>query len=397
MAARQERSSLFALEDKHLMRIALFSDVYKPVINGVVNHICLLKKYLEEFGEQIWLFVPGRRRFEDDEPNVIRIPGIPISDTGYHVGISIDHHSRELLKHVDVIHVHHPFVSGSFGLFFSNRYNVPMIFTSHSRYDMYVQQYLPRLPEAVSETAMHAFFQRFGQHCSVMIAPTRGIERIMRQWGVSGRIEVVPGGIELEQFGTPSRQLRRADLQIDDSAVICVYVGRLSEEKSVDRLIRIFASLFEENKDLHLLIVGDGPSMADCQYLVQILGISSRVTFVGSVPYTSVAEYFALADIFVSASVAETQGFTFVEAAAAGLPAVGIDAAGVNEMIVDATTGYLAKNNDLSFGLRVLRLAQDPDTRKHMGAAAQRHSSQFSAHANARRLLDIYRSVTEHS
>lgn len=60
--------------------------------------------------------MPGSQESVSDEPNIVRIPGIPIADTGYHLSVSLDQRSRELLQHVDVIHVHHPFVSGSIGL-----------------------------------------------------------------------------------------------------------------------------------------------------------------------------------------------------------------------------------------------------------------------------------------
>lgn len=376
------------------MRIALFSDVYKPVINGVVNHVGLLKKYFEELGEQVWLFVPGSRHTIDDEPNVIRIPGIPIADTGYHLSVAADLRTRNILKQVDIIHVHHPFLSGSFGLFFSRRYDLPLIFTNHTRYDLYVQQYLPRLPESVSETALHAFFQLFSQRCALMIAPSDGIARVMRDWGISGEIAVVPNGIELEQFRMPKGTVRRTDLHIPEDAVVGIFVGRMSGEKSVDRLISIFSALLDDEPKLHLLLVGAGPALEEYQQLARTLNVSHAVTFTGRIDYSAIADYLALADFFVSASVTEVHPLTFIEAASAGLPAVGIASPGVSEMIVDGSTGYLAKDNDLSLGLRILRLAHDSTHRRQMGKAAQLFSNQFAAHVNARRVLELYRGVT---
>lgn len=376
------------------MRIALFSDVYKPVINGVVNHVSLLKQYFEELGEQVWLFVPGSRHTIDDEPNVIRLPGIPIADTGYHLSVVADQRTRNILKQVDIIHVHHPFISGSFGLFFSRRYELPLIFTNHTRYDLYVQQYLPRLPESVSETALQAFFQLFSQRCALVIAPSDGIAQVMRDWGISSEIAVVPNGIELEQFRMPKGTVCRTDLRIPEDAIVGVFVGRMSGEKSVDRLISVFAALLDEQPKLHLLIVGGGPALEEYQQLTYALNVSHAVTFTGRIDYSVIADYLALADFFVSASVTEVHPLTFIEAASAGLPAVGIASPGVSEMIVDGSTGYLAKDNDLSLGLRILRLAHDSAHRLEMGKAAQLFSNQFAAHVNARRVLELYREVT---
>jgi 1,2-diacylglycerol 3-alpha-glucosyltransferase len=218
----------------------------------------------------------------------------------------------------------------------------------------------------------------------------------MHEWGVQSKIVVVPNGIELEQFQTPTHRFARKDLQIPDEAIVGVFVGRMSGEKSVDRLLTIFAALFEEEPYLHLLLVGGGPDLEEYRSLAHQLEIDPKVTFTDKVPYTDVHDYLALADFFVSASVTEVHPLTFIEAAAAGLPSVGLASPGVQDMILNGKTGYVAADNDLSFGLRILRLAQDRQCRIEMGQAARAYSSQFSAHANARKVLNVYREVTAH-
>lgn len=375
------------------MRIALFSDVYKPVVNGVVNHVSLLKRYFEQWGEQVWLFVPGQPDSQDDEPNVVRIPGIPIADTGYHLSVTLDQRARNILKQVDVIHVHHPFLSGSFGLNAARKYDLPLVFTNHTRYDLYVQQYLPLIPEALSDTALQAFFHLFSQRCGALIAPSQGIAEVMREWGVQGKVVVIPNGVELDDFHRATPVKSRQALGIREDAVVGVFVGRMSGEKDVERLLHIFAVLSQEAPALHLLLVGGGPELAEYRELARKLGIADCVTFTGPVPYKQIPGYLKPADFFVSASVSEVHPLTFIEAAATGLPAVGIHSPGVTDMIVDGKTGFVARDNDLSFGLRVLRLAQDADLRARMGQAAQEHSHNYAAHTNAREVLNLYQSL----
>lgn len=376
------------------MRIVLFSDVYKPVVNGVVNHVFLLKRYFEQWGEQVWLFVPGQPNVVEDEENIIRLPGIPIADTGYHLSVTLDQRARNILKQTEVIHVHHPFLSGSFGLNAARKYDLPLVFTNHTRYDLYVQQYLPLLPEALSDTALQAFFHLFSQRCSAFIAPSRGIAKVMRdEWGVQGRVAVIPNGVELEDFHNAVSMKSRQALGIPTDALVAVFVGRMSGEKDVDRLLNIFAVLTQEEPRLHLLLVGGGPELGDYRSLVRALGIDHRITFAGAVPYSQIPGYLKLADFFVSASVSEVHPLTFIEAAATGLPAVGIDSPGVADMIVDGETGFVAGDSDLSFGLRVLRMAQDGEMRVRMGKAAQTHSHTYAAHTNARSVLNLYQSL----
>lgn len=373
------------------MRIVLFSDVYKPVVNGVVNHVALLKRYFEQWGEQVWLFVPGQPDVAEGEANVIRLPGIPIADTGYHLSVTLDQRARNILKQADVIHVHHPFLSGSFGLNAARKYDLPLVFTNHTRYDLYVQQYLPLIPEALSDTALQAFFRVFSQRCSAFIAPSQGIADVMREeWGVQGQVSVIPNGVELEDFHSAVPAKSRQALGIPVDALVGVFVGRMSGEKDVDRLLRIFAVLAEEEPRLHLLLIGGGPELAGYRSLARELGVDASVTFSGAIPYNQIPGYLKLADFFVSASVSEVHPLTFIEAAATGLPAVGIDSPGVADMIVDGKTGFVAADSDLSFGLRVLRLAQDAELRAWMGQAAQAHSRAYAAHTNAREVLNLY-------
>lgn len=376
------------------MRIALMTDVYKPVINGVVHHVSLLKRHLERLGEQVWLFVPGHSE-PSDEANIIRIPGIPIADTGYHLSITLDHRSRELLHTVDLIHVHHPFLSGSLGLFASNRYNIPLLFTNHTRYDLYVKQYLPLLPSALSDTALQAYFQLFSQRCAALIAPSQGVADVIKSWGVQGRIEIIPNGIELERFAQPVRAITRQTLGLAEDVVVGLFVGRMSGEKSVDRLLRLYQYVAQESQQSHLLLVGAGPELEEYRQLATQVGLQGRVTITGSVPYQQVPDYLALSDFFVTASVTEVHPFTLIEAAAAGLPTLGIRSPGVSDIIQDGQTGLLAEDNDLSFGLRFLKLITDAGLRCRLGRTAREHSQQLSAHANARRILQLYREVTE--
>lgn len=374
------------------MRIALMTDVYKPVINGVVHHVSLLKRHLEQVGEQVWLFVPGQSE-PSDEANIVRIPGIPIADTGYHLSVSLDARSREILQTMDLIHVHHPFLSGSLGLFASNRYNIPLIFTNHTRYDLYVKQYLPLLPSTLSETALQAYFQLFSQRCAALIAPSQGVAEVMKSWGVQGRIEIIPNGIELERFTQPQRFITRQTLGLTDEVVIAVYVGRMSGEKSVERLLQIYQQVAQETERCHLLLVGAGPELDDYRQLAMRLGLQNRATLTGSVPYEQVPDYLALSDFFVTASITEVHPFTLIEAAAAGLPTLGIRSPGVSDIIQDGQTGLLAEDNDLSFGLRFLKLITDDPLRVQLGQAAAAYSHQLSAQTNARRILRLYRGV----
>jgi 1,2-diacylglycerol 3-alpha-glucosyltransferase len=233
----------------------------------------------------------------------------------------------------------------------------------------------------------------FSQRCAALVAPSQSVAEVMRRWGVEGRIEVIPNGIELERFQQPTTQIERSALNIPADAVVGVFVGRMSGEKGIERLLRLYQHISQEENRSHLLLVGGGPELDEYRALANELGIQKRVVFTGTVPYKQIPADLKVGDFFVSASVSEVHPLTFIEAAAAGLPSLGIRSPGVVDILVDGVTGLIAEDNDLSFGLRFLRMVEEADLRRKMGVTAEESSRKLSAHANARRILQLYRDL----
>jgi glycosyltransferase involved in cell wall biosynthesis len=148
-------------KNEECMRIGMMADVYKPHVSGITNYIALNKKHLEDMGHQVYVFTFGDEDYPDDEPNVIRSTGLPIMDTGYYISLRYGHQARRLLRTMDVVHVNHPFLSGSLALRYCKPRSIPIIYTNHTRYDLYAQAYLPVLPDIVGETSLKAYLPAF--------------------------------------------------------------------------------------------------------------------------------------------------------------------------------------------------------------------------------------------
>jgi 1,2-diacylglycerol 3-alpha-glucosyltransferase len=217
--------------------------------------------------------------------------------------------------------------------------------------------------------------------------------KVMRTWKTEGKIVVIPNGVQTEHFACPARRVTHAELGLPENAVVALYLGRMSGEKNLDRLLQLFRYVADEHASVYLVLVGDGPDLDDLRLLAHDLGISESVRFSGGVPFASVPEYMGVGDFFVSASLSEVHPLTFIEAAAANLPALGIRSPGISDIIMDGETGLLAENNDLSFGLRFLHLAQDAELRHRLGKQAGDHARTLTVENNARRLLELYREL----
>jgi 1,2-diacylglycerol 3-alpha-glucosyltransferase len=215
----------------------------------------------------------------------------------------------------------------------------------------------------------------------------------MRGWGVDGPIRVIPNGIEPERFTAQTRSVTRQALGLPEHAVVGVFVGRVSAEKHVTYLLKAFATVADTRPMAHLLIVGDGPQSAECRRLAGELGVANRVTFAGEVDYGRIPDYLAMGDFFVSASVSEVHPLSFMEAAAAGLPLIGIRSPGVCDIVRHCHCGLLA-DNDSEFVDRLREMIDvAPQIRQRMGRSAQRLSSQWSAAVTAQQVLALYREL----
>lgn len=375
------------------MRIGMMADVYKPHISGITNYIALNKKMLEEMGHEVFIITFGDENFVDDEENVFRSPGLPLVDTGYYLSLSYKKPIRRLLYSMDVVHVHHPFVSGSLALRYCRPRGIPVAFTNHTRYDLYAQAYLPLLPNGVTETMLQAFLPPFCRACDRVIAPSEGLRQVLIRLGVDASIQVLPNGIHLEPFLTPPAVRDRSEFGFNSQDIVLIYVGRLGPEKNLSFLLHSFAGLSQAYDHVKLLLVGDGPERDNLKNQVKEAGLLSRVYLTGLVPYIDLPGYLAIADAFVTASVTEVHPLSLIEAMAAGLPILGIWSPGVGDIIENNVTGYLVTEDIAAFTAKMARLVTDSEARYAMGKQARQVCKKYDINRTILSTLEVYQAM----
>jgi glycosyltransferase involved in cell wall biosynthesis len=373
------------------MRIGMMADVYKPHVSGITNYISLNKQYLEAAGHQVFVFTFGDEEYLDDEENVIRSPGLPLQDTGYYISLRYGGRARKLLHTMDVAHVHHPFLSGSIALRYCRPRGIPVIFTNHTRYDLYAQAYIPALPDIFGETALKAYLPSFCRSCDLVISPSPGMREVLLRFGVNSTIDVVPNGVDLRPFLKPAHIVDRFQFGFSPEDILLIYTGRMGPEKNLPFLLRAFNGAAQAYENLRLLLVGDGPERDNLQDRVRHMGIEHRVHFTGMVPYHELPGYLAMADAFVTASVTEVHPLSVVEAMASGLPILGIQSPGVGDSVVNGETGFLVDEEDLAaFTAKMVRLVTEHAQRKEMGRRARQAVQTFSIEHTTEMMIERY-------
>jgi 1,2-diacylglycerol 3-alpha-glucosyltransferase len=373
------------------MKIGMMADTYKPYVSGVTNYIALNKQALEAAGHEVYVFTFGDLDHQDDESRVIRSPGLPLADTGFYLSLRYKTRNKKLLQTMDVVHVHHPFLSGRLAISYCRPANVPIIYTNHTRFDLYAQARLPLMPEEVSNGLLQAYMPDFCEQMDLVISPSPGMEKVLRQYGVKSPIEVVPNGVDLTRFHN-ARPLSRSDFGFTDNDILLAYAGRIAPEKNLELLFQAFAGVSHLIPNVYLLVMGGGQKdhMEAITSIPGKLGIADRVRFVGMIPYDKLPTYLAMCDVFVTASVTEVHPLSVIEAMGAGLPILGIDSPGVGDSVTDGETGLLAKNDIASFTAKLTYLCLNRDLQKNLGTTARKASEQYSIERTTKTMLGHY-------
>lgn len=370
-------------------------DVYKPHISGVTNYVSLNKRFIEALGHEVYVFTFGDLNYPDDESNIIRSPGLPFLETGIYIGLRYSGYARKLANTMDVMHVHHPFFSGALALRSFRPRGIPIIFTNHTRYDLYAQAYLPSGPDLIGEAAIQAYLPFFCRACDLVIAPSPGMREILVRFGIDSPIDVVPNGVDLEPFQKPENVLNRKELGYQNGHVIFVYAGRLGPEKNLPFLLRAFNGVAAAYDQTRLLVMGDGPERENLQDIVNRMDLADKVRFTGMIPYHQLPSYLTIADIFVTASVTEVHPLSVIEAMAAGLPVLGIQSPGVGDTVKDGITGLLSPSADLAaFTALMSRLVTNYQERQSMSLNARKESELYSIERTTKMMLERYQEIS---
>ena len=356
------------------MRVLVCTDTYTHQTNGVVAVLGTLVAGVRRLGHEVRVLAPsdGRRSRRSGDDRLVRSVPAP-----YYPGERLclarwDPLLDELVSwRPDLVHVHTEGMVGRMGVRLAKAAGAPLVVTSHTDFYRFAFGRLHASPPA--RLAAKAFGRGLYPHADAIVVPSEKARRAYWLQQYADRVTVIPGGICLEQFQRPmSRGDRGALLRqhgLEDGGCTLVMVTRVSREKNIAEILRHFPSLLRAVPGAQLLVVGDGPYRRRLEGQCARSGISERVRFVGGVDHADVYRYYKLGDAFVSASTFETQGMTYLEALACGLPLVCRRDACLEGVLDDGENGFLYEDRQ-GYVDAVSRVLLDKGLRAAMGAKA---------------------------
>lgn len=381
------------------MKILITTEWYAPVINGVVTSVRNLERELRARGHEVKILTLSDKAESYTDGDVTYLASLSAGLVYPQARVAFHWNNEEIQKlmawHPDLIHSQCEFSTFLIARRIARELQIPIVHTYHTVYEDYTHYFSP--VKKWGRAMVSAFSRKVLSYTSCVIVPTEKVKNILLRYGVSEEIRVVPTGIDMGKYSRILSQEERMEMRqrlgISQQEKVAVFVGRLAKEKNLDEILSMISHTRPEH--FKLLIVGDGPCREELEKRTDEWNLRDRVIFTGMIAPDEIYKYYQTGDFFVSASTSETQGLTYVEALANGLPALCRKDDCLTGVIEDGVNGWQYEN-DREFMEKVDFLL-DPENgevcRKLSAAAREGVFQRYSSSQFAKTMEEVYQHV----
>jgi len=368
-------------------------------INGVVTSTLALKSGLTQLDHDVRVLCPSYSSRFKYENRIFGVPSIKTKFIHDDVRIPIPGIAKNIINRFhewkpDVVHSQTEFFMMQIAFRICQRHNISLVHTYHTMWTdpQYLNTYTKGL---LAEKLIIKHLKGRLERANRLIVPTDKTKDLLLGYNVKIPIHVIPSGIEFKEYSDFEKlQIRkslRRKFRICDSSKVLIYIGRVSSEKNIEEIIDFAIRVNREDSNIQLVIVGGGKNIDKFRQLALELSKDSMspVKFLGPVPTEEVSKYYLLGDIFVTASTSETQGITYFEAMAAGIPVLCRKDSSLNEIIANQRSCYMY-NDYLEFSRYCHNLLHSSDLKRQTADLAIKISKKYSVRRFAESALKVY-------
>lgn len=427
------------------MRIGLFTDTYRPSINGIVFVVESLKRELENLGHEVYVFCPAKSMSpskqaellnEDADSRIIRFPSIKGAffddyDTSVFFPPAVQRRIKEM--ELDMVHVFTPSQIGLVGVKAAKKNNIPLVIQHCTDIYEFVDHYPAVLPGALALAGIvFPMSVRLRGHDLLEIAklykPRAGVTKWnkdiiesvitilyskadavialcrksckqLKSWQYDDyqyELVLMPNGVNALPRPTKTEvKAFREQWNLAEDDEIFGFVGRLGEEKNLPLLIKSFERhIAKKRPKAKLLFVGDFEYRKTLEEMAAATKYADRIIFTGAMPREKLGLAYSVLDVFAFPSLKDTQGWVLHEAAHAGLPIVLVDKE-LSEVVQDGVNGFIANDNPTSFGRAIIALLEDANKRQEFGAVSKKLAAKFTESRQVKKLEKLYQELID--
>ncbi|MFT8395025.1 glycosyltransferase family 4 protein [Propionibacterium sp.] len=372
------------------MRIALFTEVFLPKVDGVVTRVIRTLEQLDRMGHEVLVFAPGSppQRYAHHKVQRVRSVSLWPIYPELKVGLPTPMIAEQMIRfRPDVVHAVNPAALAAFGVEAAYHRDLPLLASYHT----WLADYMIKLRMGWARRPVQSWTRFLHNRAEVNLCTSQVMVERAREHGVQ-RVDLWPRAVDTVGY-RPSRAdsaMRHRLTGGHPEAPLAIYIGRMSREKDLTDLVEPIRALAP--RGVRLAMVGSGPYR---RALEQAFGGTPTV-FTGYLSGDDLARAYASADVFVFPSTTETLGLVALESMASGVPVIGVRAGGVPDVITDGVNGFLVDPHDgAGFRQRMLQLFDRPILHAEMAAAARAEAQRHDWRAATEALVDFYRLAIE--
>lgn len=378
------------------MKIALVTDTYFPRINGVAASTQIFAEEFGKLGHEVHIYAPAFPNSIDDSDHykVFRFPSMYLFfDPEDRLGLP--NKDKKLIQQFidekyDIVHTQTPFTIGGPAVKWARKSGAKVVHTYHTLFAAYTEHYLWFLPKAVGIWYAKSTSRKYCNSCDLLITPSTEMQNVLLSYNVTKPIEVIPTGIRLQRFEGRDRERFRKLKGYKPDDKLLLFMGRVAEEKNIDFLIKVVHRLRPEIPQIRFLIAGEGAAKKRLEKLVDELQMQDIVHFAGYLSKEDWRDCYAGSDLFVFASITETQGLVVTEAMAAGTPVVAVGEMGIKDVMASSKGGLVTKLNEEEFTDAVRRMLTDPKLYDQKKSETLTEADKWSSTSMAKRMISAY-------
>ena len=369
------------------MRVAIVTESFPPVFNGVANSVVRVLETLKAAGHEAIVIAPTTTGKYFNGFRTYKVPSVPLFQ--FQLGLPNPFVAKILEDFKpDIVHAASPVLLGGQAVAWAQRNYVPSVAIFQTDIAAYAERYGFRALRPYVDRAM----ANFHAGASINLAPTTEVAEYLRRIGLSN-VSVWGRGVDLDLYHPNRKTTEEVSIlhkQVAPNGERVVgFVGRLAAEKQVDRFSELFSI-----PNTSFVIVGDGPERMTLEQKFR----GAKVHFMGKQSGVELANWYAAMDAFVHFGTEETFGQTIQEAQAAGVPVIAPNSGGPKFLIESGVSGYLVDAHIPNGFTPVLEaLLDNPELAARMAEGGRRKVLDKSWVANNSKLLEFYASAIQSS
>lgn len=354
------------------MKILEVLDSFYPDVDGPIDVVVnLAKKFKQNNLGEMEILVPSY-------PEKVEVEGVTVHRC-FSVGVNeyrgsvpaLDKKVKKLIKKggFDLIHIHSPFTLGKYALKLAKRYNIPVLYTMHTKFR---DEFERRLKSKLLVKFMMRYIMKCINGCGNLTSVSRGTIKTLEEYGYKNceNVKVIRNATAMQPMAADKEATRkiREDLGLENVFTF-LYVGRLAATKNIQFSLQTLAEVKKRGfNNFKFVLVGDGDYGKTLKKLAKELDLSDNVIFAGKITDKNLlACYYSACDALLFPSVFDNASLVLLEAAVNGLPIVTVKDSCSAEYIEDGIRGFVWENDINAWAENLTGILSDPETLKNAG------------------------------